>query len=267
MNEPVKATINELAKQIHENALARGWWDKDRPFPEIIALCHSELSEALEEYRNGHPGEWYVCEEAVGAGNSDTACKPGCAKHNMPCRWRNPKPEGVAVELADCIVRILDYAAHKGWDMEGVIWRKDAVQRIPPLPSRREGVLTMDFIKSELRKARTPHKCHICGKEIAPGERYCHEAGRYEGSFFYHVTCLTCIKIRHEYLDGGTEYDVEDIEEYVAGIFCYSCEKYYGANDCFMNPLVCEKVRKAYQPKDKETVADDVPCKEQCPVC
>ena len=41
--------LNELAKEIHENAKAHGWWEKNRTLPEVLALCHSELSEALEE--------------------------------------------------------------------------------------------------------------------------------------------------------------------------------------------------------------------------
>ena len=32
--------INEVAKEIHENARAHGWWDEERGFPEVLALIH-----------------------------------------------------------------------------------------------------------------------------------------------------------------------------------------------------------------------------------
>ena len=41
-------TINEWAKEIHENAVEHGWWDEPRSFAEVVALCHSEL----DCYRN-----------------------------------------------------------------------------------------------------------------------------------------------------------------------------------------------------------------------
>lgn len=75
-------TLQEWTEAIHDNAVNHGWWDEPRPFSEIVALCHSELSEALEEARDGHP---LVYEGEKG------------------------KPEGVAVEMADCLIRILDW--------------------------------------------------------------------------------------------------------------------------------------------------------------
>ena len=46
-------TIPEMQRAIHSNARAHGWWDELRPIPETLCLIHSEVSEALEAYRNG----------------------------------------------------------------------------------------------------------------------------------------------------------------------------------------------------------------------
>ena len=39
--------INELAKEVHENAVNHGWWEKPPSLPEALCLIHGELSEAL----------------------------------------------------------------------------------------------------------------------------------------------------------------------------------------------------------------------------
>lgn len=46
-------SINELVKEAHDNAVSKGWWMEDRSFGELIAIMHSELSKALDDYRNG----------------------------------------------------------------------------------------------------------------------------------------------------------------------------------------------------------------------
>lgn len=76
--------IDTLQGIVHKVAVEHGWWeDMDRNVPEQIALFHSELSEALEEFRNGKGlDEIYYASSG--------------------------KPEGFPVELADCIIRILD---------------------------------------------------------------------------------------------------------------------------------------------------------------
>lgn len=118
--------LNELAKEAHQIAVDHGWWDPEPTFGELIALMHSELSEALEEYRAGRPMVWYECDV------SDTKCEPGQYYYTVHCcrgcGHRGHKPEGIAVELADCIIRILDLFGHEGEEIKPVPILRDCTR-------------------------------------------------------------------------------------------------------------------------------------------
>lgn len=77
--------VGAIQTRLHETAVEKGWWDKPRNDAELIALMHSELSEALEGLRKDNPASDKI-----------------------------PPFSQIAEEFADVIIRILDMADARG---------------------------------------------------------------------------------------------------------------------------------------------------------
>lgn len=91
-------TLKDWQKEIHQLMKEKGWWEKDKDpkllVPEKLLLKHSEISEAVEEYRKGNMGVYF---------------------------GENNKPEGFIVEIVDDLYRTLDLCEALGYNLECVL--------------------------------------------------------------------------------------------------------------------------------------------------
>lgn len=101
-------TLKDIQVRAAANAEAKGFTQVT--VPEMVALLHSEVSEALESYRNNEALLWYA---------------------------EDGKPEGVAAEFADVLIRLLHYAHILGIDLEGAV--KDKMDYNESRPYRHGG--------------------------------------------------------------------------------------------------------------------------------
>jgi NTP pyrophosphatase (non-canonical NTP hydrolase) len=98
-------TIRQLLEDSNATAREKGWWDDQNEHSFLIKtlLMITEISEAVEEYRNGHDvQEIYV--------------KDG--------KW-----EGVAVEFADLFIRTADLCKQLDIPLEEAIRKKAEFNR------------------------------------------------------------------------------------------------------------------------------------------
>lgn len=92
---------NLIQAEVYALAVSKGWHYPPREDGTLIALIHSELSEALEALRS--PG--ILMDEK-------------CTAYQV-----------VEVELADAVIRIMDYAASREYDVAGALLAKHEYNR------------------------------------------------------------------------------------------------------------------------------------------
>ena len=111
--------LAELQKEAHAIAKDHGWWDQERTFGDLIALVHSELSEALEAYREY--GDCYAYQKwEIWPDATYDVTEIWCA-HETPDQGNYKQKviglEGVPYELADVVIRVADMAEWYGYDL------------------------------------------------------------------------------------------------------------------------------------------------------
>lgn len=101
-------TIDDVIAEAHATAIEKGWHEECREMSDYIANIHREVSEAWEAYRDPSIPE------------------------DQPIIIIRGKPEGVAVELADAVIRIADMCGQLGYDLQRAIKIKMAYNKTRP---------------------------------------------------------------------------------------------------------------------------------------
>lgn len=115
--------INELAKEIHQNNIDKGFYEKEKNIGEMLCLIHSEVSEALEADRKDNYRDKNVVEYVEGmlkTGYEFTEAYDDFIKGSFE------------EEMSDIVIRVMDMCAFKGIDLEAHIKAKMRYNSLRP---------------------------------------------------------------------------------------------------------------------------------------
>lgn len=99
--------LSILSEAIRANNFEKGWREDGKPkreVSELVALLHSEVTEAFEADRNHEPVIWYEYNTPGFVGEEPFSSRPMLEDGTLG------KPQGITSELADVIIRVFDMA-------------------------------------------------------------------------------------------------------------------------------------------------------------
>ena len=103
--------INELSKEIYQNARNKGFFDSKKNIGEMLCLIHSEVSEALEADRKNMYSDW--------SNDVPPIIQPEQLKDKeYITNFEHLIKNNFEDELADIMIRVMELAAFKGIDLE-----------------------------------------------------------------------------------------------------------------------------------------------------
>lgn len=109
----MRLTIPEFQKAIHANAIKKGFFEKEKNIGEMLALIHSEVSEALEAER-----------EDKHFTGSMLAVNGWTADVDFAADYKTKLKGTFEEEMADIVIRVMDLCEFKGIDLEQQIIAK-----------------------------------------------------------------------------------------------------------------------------------------------
>lgn len=104
--------LNRISQKIHQNAKDKGFFDGPKNIGEMLALIHSEVSEALEADRKGNTAnlDLFLQEYEAQKQHGDEEAFKFAFKQHVKDSFED--------ELCDVIIRVFDLAAFKGIDID-----------------------------------------------------------------------------------------------------------------------------------------------------
>ena len=97
VQETFQTVFGDIQQQIHANAVAKGFYNNPPREGEAMALIHTEVAEATEGARHGNPPSEHI-----------------------------PEFSAVEEELADTVIRCMDWSEHKKYRLAEAIVAKMA---------------------------------------------------------------------------------------------------------------------------------------------